>query len=191
MLDAIECHPATPDRWHDLEAVFAGRGDPAKCWCSFWYLSNKAYSAGTPEDKRSALQERVKGKLAPGVLAYADGLPAGWAGIAPRATYDRLVRNRQSLRAVDERPVWSLTCLVVHRDFRRQGLMRPLIRGAVDFAVANGAIAVEAYPVEADRKLTMYDLFVGTISAYQEIGFVEVARHTPTRPILRYWPEVS
>jgi hypothetical protein len=67
--------------------------------------------------------------------------------------------------------------------------MRPLIRGALDFALSKGAIAVEAYPVDAARKMTSYDLFLGTVQAYHDIGFVEVARHTPTRPVLRYWPE--
>jgi GNAT superfamily N-acetyltransferase len=189
MSGETEIHPATPDRWDDLVSVFDGRGDPAKCWCAFWYLSNKACKDGWGDGNRHVLKTRVAGDRPPGVLAYVDGMPAGWAGIAPRSDYDRLVRNRQSLRAVDDRPVWSLTCLVVRRDFRRQGLMRPLIRGAVDFALSHGAIAVEAYPVEAERKLTMYDLFLGTLAAYQDIGFVEVARHAPTRPILRYWPD--
>ncbi|MEO1493420.1 MAG: GNAT family N-acetyltransferase [Pseudomonadota bacterium] len=189
MHEYIECHPATPDRWGDLEAVFAGRGDPAKCWCAYWYLPNKAFREGWGEGNRHVLKDRVEGERPPGVLAYVGGLPAGWAGVAPRSAFDRLVRNRQSLRAVDDRPVWSLTCLVVRRDFRRQGLMRPLIQGAVDFALSEGAIAIEAYPVDADRKLTMYDLFLGSLAAYQDIGFVEVARHAPTRPILRYWPE--
>ena len=189
MRDDVEIRPATPDRWPDIETVFEGPGDPAKCWCAFWYASNKDFRAGWGDDNRTVLQNRVTDGLEPGVLAYVDGLPVGWAGIAPRSEFDRLVRNKKSLRAVDDRPVWSLNCLVVRREFRKQGLMRALIRGAVDFAMSNGAIAVEAYPIDADRKLTMYDLFLGSLAAYQDLGFVEVARHTQTRPILRYWPD--
>lgn len=189
MTDDVEIHPATPDRWSDIEVIFDGPGDPAKCWCAYWYASNKAFRDGWGDANRAVLQDRVAGGVEPGVLAYVDGLPAGWAGIAPRSEFDRLVRNKQSLRAVDDRPVWSLNCLVVHREFRKQGLMRLLIKGAVDFALSKGAIAIEAYPIEADRKLTMYDLFLGTVEAYQDLGFVEVARHAQTRPILRYWPD--
>ena len=188
MHETIEIHPATPDRWDDAAEVFAGRGDPAKCWCAYWYATARDYKDGWGDGNRHVLESRVRAGAEPGVLAYADGVPAGWAGVAPRAAFDRLVRNRKSLAAVDDRPVWSLNCLVVRREFRRQGLMRPLIRGAVAFALAKGAIAVEAYPVDADRKLNSYDLFLGTLAAYQDEGFVEVARHAPTRPILRYWP---
>lgn len=188
MRDDLEIHPATSDRWSDIETVFDGPGDPAKCWCAFWYASNKAFRDGWGDGNRHVLQDRVEGGLEPGVLAYIDGLPAGWAGVAPRSAFDRLVRNKQSLRAVDDRPVWSLNCLVVRREYRKQGLMRALIEGATNFALAKGAIAVEAYPVESDRKLTHYDLFYGSLAAYQDLGYVEVARHTATRPILRYWP---
>lgn len=189
MRDDVDIHPATPDRWDDLATVFEGKGDPAKCWCAYWYVSNKAFRENWGDANRPVLEDRVKGGGKPGVLAYLEGEPVGWAGVAPRSAFDRLVRNKQSLRAVDDRPVWSLNCIVVRHGFRKQGLMRPLIQGAVDFALAKGAIAVEAYPVESDRKQTIWDLYLGTMAAYADVGFVEVARHAPTRPILRYWPE--
>jgi len=188
MLDDIEIHPAAPDRWPDLESIFAGRGDPGKCWCAYWYLSNKAFRAGWGEANKPVLEDRVKGGVEPGVLAYVAGEPAGWAGIAPRSEFDRLVRSK-ALGPVDDRPVWALNCLVVRRQFRRRGLMRPLIRGAVAHAVTHGAIAVEAYPVDSGAKPTAWDLFLGTMTAYREEGFVEVARRLERRPILRYWPE--
>lgn len=188
-MDIVTIEPASPERWEDLVEVFSGPGDPGKCWCAYWYASAKEFKANWGEGNRAVLESRVRGGGEPGVLAYADGIPAGWAGIAPREAFDRLVRNRKSLAAVDDRPVWSLNCLVVRREFRRRGLMRALIRGAVDFAIGKGAVAVEAYPVDAERKLTSYDLFLGTRAAYEELGFVEVARRAPTRPILRYWPD--
>ena len=188
MLDDITTHPATPDRWADIETVFSGRGDPGKCWCAYWVLANKDFKAGWGPGNKVVLKERVEAGPPPGVIAYVEGLPAGWAGIGPRATFDRLRRSR-SIAPVDDRPVWSLNCLVVHRDFRRRGLMRPLIRGAVEFALSQGAPAVEAYPIDSEAKPTVWDLFLGTIAAYQDEGFVEVARHVPRRPIMRYWPD--
>ena len=188
MLDDIDIHPATPERWGDLEDIFAGKGDPAKCWCAYWYASARAFKEGWGEGNKHVLETRVADGHEPGIIAYVAGDAAGWAGIAPRSAFDRLVRNKASLAAVDDRPVWSLNCLVVRREFRRQGLMRWLITGAVEFALSKGAVAIEAYPIDAERKLTSYDLFLGTMAAYEEAGFVEVARHTPTRPIMRFWP---
>ncbi|MEM1161581.1 MAG: GNAT family N-acetyltransferase [Pseudomonadota bacterium] len=188
MLDDVEIYAATPDRWDDLVRIFEGKGDQGRCWCAYWYLSAKDCKAGWGDANQRVLRERVQGGMEPGVLAYVDGLPAGWAGIAPRSAFDRLVRNRKTLAAVDERPVWSLNCLVVHRDFRKQGLMRPLISGAVGFALGKGAMAVESYPVETPAKKTVWDLYLGTKHAYEDCGFVEVAKRGPRQLIMRHWP---
>ena len=189
MLDEIEIHPATPDRWGDIEDVFAGKGDPGKCWCAYWYCSARDFKANWGPANKPVLEERVRDGLEPGVIAYVAGDPAGWAGVAPREKFDRLVRAKKNLAPVDERPVWSLNCLVVRREFRRQGLMRPLIRGAVEFALSKGAIAVESYPVDTgDNKPMVWDLYLGTISAYEDCGFVEVAARGPRQKIMRYWP---
>jgi len=187
MLEDVETHPATPDRWDDLADIFSGKGDPGRCWCAYWYLSAKACKAGWG-NHRDVLESRVRGGRRPGVIAYVEGAPAGWAGVAPRAEFDRLARNRQALAAIDDRPVWSLNCLVVRREFRKRGLMRPLIRGAVRFALAEGAPAVEAYPVDYSEKPLVWDLYRGTIPALTDEGFVEVARRSPRQPIFRYWP---
>ena len=188
MLDEIEIHPATPDRWSDLEEVFAGKGDQGRCWCAHWYSPARECKANWGEANKPVLEDRVRGGREPGVLAYVGGAPAGWAGVAPRAEFDRLVRNTRTLAAVDDRPVWSLNCLVVRRDFRKQGLMRPLIRGAVEFALSKGATAVESYPVRLADKKTVWDLYLGTIAAYEDCGFVEVAARGPRQKIMRYWP---
>lgn len=189
MRNDVETHPATPERWNDLATIFEGKGDPGNCWCAHWYCPAKQARANWGDANRAVLEDRVRGGAEPGVLAYHDGDPVGWAGVAPRAAFDRLVRAKKNLAPVDERPVWALNCLVVRRGWRKQGLMRPLIRGAVDFALAKGAIAVESYPVETQAKKTVWDLYLGTIAAYEDAGFVEVAARGPRQRIMRYWPD--
>ena len=175
---------ATADRWRDLQMIFADCGDARKCWCAFWYLPNRDFKAGWGEGNRHVLQDRVMGGLEPGVLAYADDTPAGWAGIAPRTDFDRLRRSKP-LAPVDDSAAWALNCFVVARQYRRQGLMRPLILGAVAHAVTHGATVIEAYPVDSE-KVSSWDLFLGSMAAFREAGFVEVARRLPRRPILRW-----
>ena len=192
MRTALTIRPATPERWADVEAVLRDCADAGRCWCAYWYLPNRDFKAGWGEGNRHVLADRVEAGLEPGVLAYAGDEPAGWAGIAPRADFDRLRRSKP-LAPVGDRPddrrddrrVWALTCFVVRRAHRRQGMMRPLIRGAVAHALAHGATIVEAYPVDAD-KVSSWDLFLGSPAALREAGFVEVARRLPRRPILRY-----
>ncbi len=81
--------------------------------------------------------------------------------------------------------MWSITCFVIAKRFRRQGLMRALIDGAVALARKHGAPAVEAYPVDPQRKMGSGELYTGLLSAFTAAGFHEVARRAPTRPMVR------
>jgi GNAT superfamily N-acetyltransferase len=176
---------ATAERWDDLVSVFADCGDARKCWCAFWYLPNREFKAGWGDGNRATLERLVKTGAEPGVIAYVGGEPAGWLSVAPRGNFDRLNRSK-SFAPVDGAETWSMNCFVVKRQFRRRGLMRFLIEGGVAFARDRGAMMLEAYPFEANRKaIAGYDLFVGTAAAFRACGFREVARRLPTRPIMR------
>jgi len=88
---------------------------------------------------------------------------------------------------VDAEPVWSIVCFFIHKQWRRQGISVQLLAAAVSYARARGAQIVEGYPVEP-RTSTMPDVFAwtGTVEAFRQAGFVEVARRAETRPIMRY-----
>ena len=182
--DNLVFHAATPDRWADVDALFASCGDARQCWCAFWYRSHKAFRAGKGDDNRRFLEAMIREGRTPGVIAYRNGAVVGWCGIAPRTAQDRLGRSRV-LAPVDDVDVWSITCFVIARPQRRKGLMRPLIEAAVAHAAAAGATMIEAYPLDAQRKIYSGEIFVGTIAAFRDCGFLEVARRSPTRPIMR------
>ena len=143
------------------------------------------YERGKGEGNRRALRRLVASGTPPGVLAYRGRTPVGWCAVAPRASYPRLARSR-AMRAPDDRPVWSVVCLFVAREHRRQGVSVALLRGAAAFAAAQGAEVVEGYPVDP-RSGAMPDVFAwtGTATAFAAAGFVEVARALPGRPIMR------
>lgn len=177
--------PAAPDRWADIEAVIGACGDARLCWCAHWYRTAAEYAAGRRDGgNRAWLAARVAAGVAPGILAYLDERPVGWCGVAPRVEQVRLARSR-NLAPVDDAAVWSITCFVVAREARRQGLMRALIAQAVAFAAERGAEIVEAYPLDVQRKARAAELYIGTLKAFLDQGFTEVARRSPTRPIVR------
>jgi GNAT superfamily N-acetyltransferase len=73
------------------------------------------------------------------------------------------------------------------RGFRRQGLSLRLIQAAVDYARSQGARIVEAYPIEPKKdNAPDFYAFTGMASTFRKAGFVEVARRSETRPIMRY-----
>ncbi len=150
-----------------------------------WRLKNKEYEAGKGEGNRSAMKALVDGGTPPGIIAYRGGEPVGWASVGPRADFIRL-ENSRVLAPVDDAPVWSLSCLVIDKKFRRQGLSAGVIRAAVEFARERGARILEAYPI-IPKKDKVPDVFAwnGFFSTFKAAGFSEVARRSETRPIVR------
>jgi GNAT superfamily N-acetyltransferase len=121
----------------------------------------------------------------PGLLAYVNGQPIGWIAVEPRSQYPRLSHSRV-LKPVDNQQVWSVPCFFVDRKFRGQGVTISLLKAAVEYVHSKRGRIVEGYPVEARGKIPDAFAFTGTTSAFQKAGFVEVVRHSPTRPIFRF-----
>jgi len=83
-------------------------------------------------------------------------------------------------KPVDDQHVWSITCFYIARSHRKRGLMTALIDAA-----GHGAGIVEVYPLEFARALDWGEGLVGIGgTAFIECGFSEVARRTPTRPVM-------
>lgn len=176
--------PATAERWADLVEVFESCSAGRKCWCAYWYLPHAEFKAGWGEANRAPLERLVKSGAEPGLLAYLEGVPAGWVSVAPRRDFDRLNRSK-NFAPIDDAPVWAVNCFIVAKQFRRQGIVSMLAAAAAEFAIAKGAPGVEAYPLEPGPKTGTGDLYVGTPGAFASAGYVEVARPLPRRPIMR------
>jgi GNAT superfamily N-acetyltransferase len=153
-----------------------------------WRLPRAEYEEGKGTGNRAAFLRRVRSGTPPGILAYAEAEPVGWCAVAPRPEYDYLARSRV-LRPVDDQEVWSISCLLVAKPHRGRGVSVRLLRAAVDMAGQAGARVVEGYPV-LSRTGRLPDAFVwtGTLPAFRAAGFEEVARGSPSRPIMRAYP---
>lgn len=180
----VDVHPLTPDRWPDLEALFGPRGAVAGCWCMFWRVPSSRITVEHGDENRAALRALVDAGRPTGLLAYVGGEAAGWCSVAPRSDYGRLERSRK-LRPVDDVPVWSVPCFYIGRRHRRSGVAAALLEAAVDHARANGAVAVEGYPLDpAGGRAATGSAYVGVVSMFEAAGFHEVARREG-RPVYR------
>ena len=184
----IEILPASADRFNDVEHALTGGGDGGSCWCQWWMLRAKDFDATTNEERRALLRDDVTASPASGLVVYVDGTPAGWVKVSPRPQQPRLARTRNfqlSPEPFDDPTVWAITCFVVRREYRRHGLSERLLDAAVDHARTHGARIVEGYPVDTDAtRASSNSLFHGALSTFLGAGFVEVARPTPSRPIV-------
>jgi GNAT superfamily N-acetyltransferase len=192
----ISVHPATANRFDDLQAVLCPTGNPRACWCLTYRLPNAENSALVGGARAERMRVLCATVPAPGVIAYVDDQPAGWCAVGPRTAFARLVRSK-TIPVLDELPVWSIVCLLVESGFRRMGVSGELIRAAVRHAQDHGATAIEAYPIDSGGQRVSATLaFTGTTRQFASAGFVECA---PTlgrsagmpRVLMRYRTEAA
>lgn len=181
--------PLTFDRWNDFTALFGRNGACAGCWCTWWRMSQAEWMKAKGERTKRRMRALVRKGPPPGLLAYAGDEAVGWCALAPRVDYPRLARSRV-LAAVDDAPVWSITCFFVRRDWRRRGVTVALLHGASRWVASRGGTILEGYPHDTDGDRPPVFVFHGLLSAFRRAGFREVARRGKRSPIVRRKVEV-
>ncbi|SDN18195.1 Acetyltransferase (GNAT) family protein [Actinomyces ruminicola] len=177
--------PAT--RFEDVATLIGPRKPTSNvCFC----LSHRLGSAENNALRGPARAERVRQlcaeEIAPGVIAYLEGEPIGWAAVHPRSRTS-FARSRR-IPNLDELAVWSLWCLRVRPGYRRRGVTHHLIEGAAEYARTCGAPAVEAYPVDnGSQKVDPTMAYVGTRSMFERAGFHKAGE---TASVLNGFPRV-
>ena len=182
----VEIAPSSPALWDDVVSAFGRRGaDPSWCWCRRFLDGSEAV------DNRAALQLEVStASIPPGLLAYVDGLPAGWTRVMPRHQLPGVLANRALRRVLtDDDGAWWVTCFAVQQRFRSIGVASALLDAAVAHAEQHGATAVEGHPVDTDalkaERTSGSALFTGTMRLFVAAGFSEIGRTYPSRPVMR------
>ena len=151
----------------------------------WWRKPRAKYEAGKGEVNRASMHELVHGGGVPGLIAYANGEPAGWCSIGPRSDFVRL-NNSRTLQPIDNQPVWSIVCLFIRKQHRRRGMSVALINAACEFASHRGARLVEGYPVVPGKpEVPDMTAWTGFPSIFERAGFTLVARPTDARAIYR------
>jgi GNAT superfamily N-acetyltransferase len=180
--------PIKRNLWTDFEELFGSNGACAGCWCMYWKLRGKAFDEVRGFETRQMHKSIVDSGTVTGLLAYLHGEVVGWIAVEPREAYERLAHSR-TLKPVDDQPVWSVTCFYVAKKFRRTGISVELLKAAVEHVRKQGGRIVEGYPVDTQKDMPAPFIYTGTVSAFRQAGFQEVARRAPTRPIFRLFIE--
>jgi GNAT superfamily N-acetyltransferase len=178
---SMECVPLTPDRFGDMESVFGEQPVARKCFCMHWRRPTGGF--GDDRDNRDRFAEVTAQGPPPGLLGYVEGDPRGWVQVSPRTNFPTLGRSRL-FKPVDDVEPWSINCFVVRPGHRRQGIGTGLLTAAIEYAKAQGATVIEAYPVDGPQESAV-NYFTGALPMFSEHGFVEVIRRNDTRPIVR------
>jgi predicted GNAT family acetyltransferase len=182
----LEFFPLTKKRWSDFETLFGERGACGGCWCMLWRLKRSEFERQKGKKNKLAMKAIVESGEIPGILAFSRGQPIAWCSVAPRDRFPALDRSR-ILKKIDDETVWSITCFFIEKNHREKGVSAQMIKAAMDYVKKQGGKILEAYPVEPkkDRAPAVF-VWTGLASAFKKAGFVECARRSETRPMMRY-----
>ena len=148
-------------------------------------LPKKQMDAQMGEGNRLAMKALFDSGQISGLIAFVEDDPVGWIHLDDRSAFPRLASSRV-LKPVDDKPVWSVACFLIGKRHRRKGLSARLLLKACDLARERGAQILEGYPIDTPK--TRYPpvyAWTGFAGAFRRAGFSEVARRSPTRPIMR------
>ncbi|MGW6288269.1 GNAT family N-acetyltransferase [Streptomyces sp. NPDC055107] len=172
----IAVRPASA--FEDVRTLVGPKSPEANvCWCLSYRIPSKLNTELRGPARGEYVAGLCRAEPPPGVLAYDGDEPVGWAAVAPRS--DTAFARSRKIPHVDDLPVWSLWCIRVRPGHRGEGISRELISGAVAFARAQGAPAIEAYPLDSgDAKVDLTMAYPGIRKNFERAGFTHAADTT-------------
>ena len=179
---------------HERGPAFADNPEWAKCYCHYYEVP-VAISWPTLDGhaNRAAMDARIASGEMEGFLAYAGEEVVGWVNAQP---YHKLQHACARLRIVapalpvSPHDAAAIVCFVTAPDWRRRGVARALLDGALENFTARGFGVVDAFPWNVgpgDTAAT--DHYHGSPALFAAAGFLEIARHetlTVVRRTLRF-----
>jgi len=191
---------------HDFVDLFSRGGGWDHCFCMHFHrprslpkeqhLSTRAERAARNCKQKRAL---VDSGRAHGILVYVGEKAVGWCQYGLREELPR-VDNSRKYRALEldkrssqsakasrrgaggEPRLWRITCFVVDKKHRRQGVATIALQAALDSIRKQGGGIVEAYPISHwETRAFGNESTSGTLSMFKRQGFKVVAALGATR----------
>ena len=175
----------TAANWKKFETLMGEKGGCGNCWCMFFRLPYSHFQENKPDGNKKMMKQLVNKGKPQGLIASINDEPIGWIAMAPREDYLKL-ENARTFKRIDDKPVWSITCFFIKKEFRHKGVSQQLIKGAIDFAKKKKIKTLEAYPaIPYSEKVPHAFLWVGVLSSFIRNGFTIVQQNSKSRAMVR------
>lgn len=179
--------PLSKKNWSQFEKLFGERGACGGCWCMSFRLKKSVFEKQKGEGNKRAMKKLVSSGQPTGLLGIYKKETIGWLALAPREDFVKLENSRVHKR-IDDRPVWSIPCFFIAKEFRRKGMSIALLKGAIQYAKKQKIKALEAYPtIPYSAKMPAAFAWIGILSSFEKSGFEIVDRTSKSRPMVRYY----
>jgi GNAT superfamily N-acetyltransferase len=189
-LTTLKFEPLSKNNWNKFVELFGVKGACGNCWCMYYRLNKTAFDEGKVNDgNKNAMKQLVWKNQPTGLLCFCEEIPIAWCAFAPREDFLKLEKSRVHKR-IDDKPVWSVPCFFVAKDFRRKGVSVELLKGLIKYTREKGIRIIEAYPaIPTEEKLPDAFAWIGLYRSFERAGFEIVDRTSKNRPMVRYYTD--
>jgi GNAT superfamily N-acetyltransferase len=111
----------------------------------------------------------------------------GWAQYGPPSELPGIFHRKEVETPDSTLPDWRITCVFVDRRYRRRGVARLAVDGALDLIAQSGGGTVESYPQDtaAGQKVSASFLYSATRSVFEQAGFTHIRAKGKNHCIMR------
>ncbi|MGC2530549.1 MAG: GNAT family N-acetyltransferase [Candidatus Acidiferrum sp.] len=191
MITGYTTKELSQETWPDFIKLFSQGNGWDHCQCMHFHRP-----CALPKEKwlrtraeRAIRNRREKKQLVDsarshGILVYANNEPVGWCQYGPQEELPR-IDNSRNYRAHAPKPaaqkLWRITCFVVLKNHRKQGVATAALKAALASIKKKGGGIVEAYPIATWQPRAFGNESThGTASMFIRAGFQVVAPFAKT-----------
>ncbi|MCW2800555.1 MAG: acetyltransferase [Aeromicrobium sp.] len=145
------------------------------CWCTWFHPTCVENAKGQPAAAyRDHKQNLVHEGKAHAALVFDGDVAVGWCEYGTPEELPNIHHRKEYEATAETLPDYRLTCFFIDRDYRRQGVARAALDGALDLIGKAGGGVVEGYPhdLPPGKKVSSSFLYNVTRTTYEKAGFV-------------------
>lgn len=177
-----------PETYNDFASLAVKQGS---CWCTYYQREKLPRGLSAVEWKRANRMDKerfVREGKAHAILVYDGSTPVGWCQYGTREELPRIDAGRfyRKLEKPKGQRLWRITCFFVDRRYRRKGVAKAGLAGALASIERQGGGVVEAYPVVSKGMTAVPEwMWFGVPSMFRLEGFKTVAKLGTSRVLMQ------
>jgi GNAT superfamily N-acetyltransferase len=180
----LTLRPLTVETWGAFaDLVERHNGVFGGCWCT-WFQTMNDEKTRTYDGNRALKERLVREGRAHAALVFDGETAVGWAEYGSCGELPNIYHRKQYDEEADLRPDYRITCLFTDKRYRRRGVSKLALDGALDLIAQAGGGTVEGYPHDPEGKRVAV-LYNGTRSMFEEAGFELVRTKGQRNTVMR------
>ncbi|HEY1571777.1 MAG TPA: GNAT family N-acetyltransferase [Pseudonocardiaceae bacterium] len=168
----FEIRPLGGETWDAFVALCDRHngGGFGGCYCTWFH--DVPHVSRTTEGSRDFKRDMVETGHAHAALVFDGETAVGWAQYGKPADLPGIAHRKEVEVAGSALPDWRITCVFVDRKYRRRGIARIAVEGALELIADAGGGVVESYPQDTGgKKVGASFLYNATRTTFEQAGF--------------------